>query len=382
MSTLARALIDLGAIAHNTTLLARAAGSAGLMAVVKANGFGHGAPQVARTAVANGAAWLGVTSLREALELREAGITAPILMWLYTPLDDLDAALLNDVDVSVNSAEALESLAAAAERTSRVAAVHLKADTGLSRAGATAAEWPHLVTVAAKLQTAGLIRVRGVWSHLAHAEDPGDPGLHRQLDVFATARAQAAEAGIEPALIHLANSAALLQIPQTHFDLVRPGVALYGVEPVPGRSFGLRPAMTLEARVILTKRVGPGTGVSYGPDHIVDRETTLALVPIGFADGVPRRVSGQARVSVHGTRCPIVGRVAMDQMVVDVGNLPVSAGDRVVLFGSGQDGEPTVADWAQWAGTNAHEILTGIGTRVERVHVGEDVRITSWRTAT
>jgi alanine racemase len=290
-------------------------------------------------------------------------------MWLYTPLDDLDAALLHDVDVSVNSVEALESLAAAAERTSRVAFVHLKADTGLSRAGATAAEWPHLLTVAAKLQAAGFVQVRGIWSHLANAEDPTDPGLRRQLDVFAAARAQAAETGITPALTHLANSAASLQIPETHFDLVRPGVALYGVEPVPGRSFGLRPAMTLEATVILTKRVGPGTGVSYGPDHFVDRETTLALVPIGFADGVPRRVSGHARVSVHGTRCPIVGRIAMDQMVVDVGNLPVSAGDRVVLFGPGRDGEPNVADWAAWAGTNAHEILTGIGTRVERVHI-------------
>lgn len=383
MSGLARALIDLDAIAHNTTLLARAAGSAGLMAVVKANGFGHGATQVARTALASGAAWLGVTSSREALELRAAGITAPILMWLYTPFDDLDAALLNNVDVSVNSADALESLAAAAERTARVAAVHLKADTGLSRGGATAAEWPHLLAVAAKLQAAGLLQVRGVWSHLAHAEDPTDPGLRRQLEVFASARAQAAEAGLDPAVTHLANSAALLQIPETHFDLVRPGVALYGAEPIPGRSFGLRPAMTLEATVILTKRVGPGTGVSYGPDHFVDRETTLALVPIGFADGVPRRVTGQARVSVHGTRCPIVGRIAMDQFVVDVGDLPVSAGDRVVLFGTGQDGEPTVADWAGWADTNAHEILTGIGTRVERVYVGDSARpLTSWRTAT
>ncbi|KUL34540.1 alanine racemase [Actinoplanes awajinensis] len=362
-----RAIVDLDAIGHNTRVLAGAAGRAQVMAVVKANGFGHGSVPVARAALAHGASWLGVTSLREAMELREAGIGAPILMWLYTPDDVLDEALLAGVDISVSSARALEALGRTAGRLGRAAAVHLKADTGLSRAGATAGDWPHLLTIAGKMQAAGLITVRGLWSHLATAEDPADPGLHRQLLDFGHARAEAAAAGFTGPLIHLANSAAALQLPQARFDLVRPGIALYGIEPVPGRSFGLRPAMTLESTVILTKRVAPGTGVSYGHDHVVERETTLALVPAGYADGVPRRVTGRAEVTVHGVRRPIVGRVAMDQVVVDVGDLPVSAGDRVVLFGAGG---PSVDEWAAWADTNPHEILTGIGGRVPRCYRG------------
>ncbi|BCJ43440.1 alanine racemase [Actinoplanes ianthinogenes] len=365
-----RAIVDLDAIGHNTRLLHRAAAGARLMAVVKANGFGHGSVEVARAALASGASWLGVTSLPEAMELRAAGIRAPILMWLFAPDDILETALLSDIDLSVSAVRTLESLARAAGRLGRPAAVHLKADTGLSRGGATADDWPHLLTVAAKLRAAGLITVRGVWSHLANAEHPDDPGLHRQLIAFGHARAEAAAAGFPGPLTHLANSAATLHLPQTRFDLVRPGIAVYGVEPVPGRSFGLRPAMTLESTVILTKRVGPGTGVSYGHDHVVTRETTLALVPAGYADGVPRRVAGRAEVAIHGRRVPIVGRIAMDQVVVDVGDLPVRAGDRVVLFGPGDEGEPTVADWARWAETNPHEILTGVGPRVRRCHRG------------
>ncbi|WIM96365.1 alanine racemase [Actinoplanes oblitus] len=362
-----RAIVDLDAIGHNTRLLRRAAGGARLMAVVKANGFGHGAVEVAGAALAAGASWLGVTSPAEAVELRSAGIRAPILMWLYEPDDVPDVP---DVDLSVSAVHTLQSLARVAGRRGRRTAVHLKADTGLSRAGATADDWPHLLTVAAKLQAAGLITVRGVWSHLANAEHPDDPGLRRQLIAFGQARAAAAAIGFPRPLTHLANSAATLHLPQARFDLVRPGIALYGAEPVPGRTFGLRPAMTLESTVILTKRVGPGTGVSYGPDHVVTRETTLALIPAGYADGVPRRVAGRAEVAIHGRRVPIVGRIAMDQVVADVGDLPVRAGDRVVLFGPGERGEPTVAEWARWAETNPHEILTGVGPRVRRCYRG------------
>lgn len=362
MTGLAEAVVDLGAVAHNTRLLTHAAGGAQLMAVVKANGFGHGAAAVARTALANGASWLGVTSLPEALALRAEGITAPLLMWLYAPSENFDLAVRHDIDVSVSSVAALETLADAAG----VAHVHLKADTGLSRGGATADEWPHLVTVAAKLQEQGKIAVRGIWSHLAHAENPADPALHRQIRAFADARALAAAGGVDAPLSHLANSAAALQLPAAHFDLVRAGIALYGVEPVPGRHFGLRPAMTVRATVVLTKRVPAGSGVSYGPDHVTDHETNLALVPIGFADGLPRAAGGQAEVSVRGVRRPVVGRITMDQIVVDVGSLHVRAGDTVTVFGPGAEGEPTVHDWARWAGTNPHEILTGIGTRVPR----------------
>jgi alanine racemase len=364
----AAALVDLDAIAYNTELLARAAGQAQVMAVVKANGFGHGAARVARRALDHGATWLGVTSLTEALALRADGITAPTLVWLYAPSEAMDRALAENIDVSVSSTAALESLAEAAERTGCTASVHLKADTGLSRGGATADEWPHLLGVAAKLRNAGLVTVTGIWSHLASAERPDDPGLRRQLRAFDEARAVAAAAGVVAPLTHLANSAALLQLPEARFNLVRPGIALYGIEPVPGRSFGLHPAMTLQATVIHTKRVPAGTGVSYGPDFVTGRETTLALVPVGYADGVPRRTGSRAQVSIHGVRCPVVGRVAMDQIVVDVGNLHVGAGDTAVLFGSGADGEPTAQQWADWAGTNPHEILTGIGARVARLY--------------
>lgn len=363
MTALAEAVVDLGAIAHNTAILARAAGAAELMAVVKADGFGHGAAPVARVALRHGASRLGVTSAAEALALRAQGIRAPILVWLHAPGEDLERLVNKDVDVSVSSVAALESLARAARRVGRTASVHLKADTGLSRGGATAGEWQHLLTVAAKLADAGLVAVRGIWSHLANAEAPENPGLRCQLDAFGAARAAAAAAGIGAPLTHLANSAAILGLPEAHFDLVRAGAALYGIEPVPGLRHGLRSAMTVRSAVILTKRVAAGTGVSYGPDHVTGRETTLALVPIGYADGVPRAVAGRAHVSLLGARCPIVGRVAMDQIVVDAGDLPVRAGDTAVVLGG--DG-PSVAQWAEWAGTNPHEILTGIGPRVVR----------------
>jgi alanine racemase len=363
---MAEAYVDLDAVAHNTRLLTEAAGGANVMAVVKANGFGHGAVPVAQTALEHGATWLGVTSPAEALALRAAGLTAPTLIWMYPPTETFADLLPAGVDISVGSIAALEAVAEAAERAGLVAQVHLKADTGMSRGGAIADEWPELVAWARKFELAGLLRIRGIWSHLANAETPGDPGLQRQLQAFDLARRTAAGARIEAPVTHLANSAAALQLPQTRFDLVRIGIALYGIEPVPGRTFGLRPAMTVQAQILLTKRVPAGTGVSYGPDYYTDRETTLALVPLGFADGVPRQSAGRACVAIHGVRCPVVGRVSMDQIVVDVGDLPVGSGDIAVMLGPGTDGEPTAVEWAEWAGTNPNDILTGIGARLPR----------------
>lgn len=360
------ALIDLDAIAHNTRALARACGRADLMAVVKADGFGHGGAAAARAALRNGASWLGVTSATEAMALRDRGITAPILMWLYVPDEDLSPVVRAGVDVSVPSVAHLTGVAAASVRAGCPASVHLKVDTGLSRNGATLDEWPDLVRLARKHQQEGTLAVRGIWSHLANAERPGDPSVDRQTALFRAACRTAAEAGLEPSVRHLANSAALLLRPATRFDLARAGIALYGVEPVPGRSYGLRPAMTLRAEVMLTKRVPAGSAVSYGHDHHTDRPTTLALLPLGFADGVPRSASGKGEVLIRGARCRIAGRVAMDQIVVEAGDLPVVPGDVAVFFGPGDLGEPTVDDWAGWAGTNPHEILTGIGVRVPR----------------
>jgi alanine racemase len=364
--SLAYATVDLAAIAHNTALVAKAAGGARLMAMVKADGFGHGAAQVARTALAHGASWLGVTSQTEAMALRHQGIDAPILMWLYGPSEDLSPAVAASVDVSVASTAHLGCIADAARRTRHAAAVHLKIDTGLGRSGALPADWPALVAAARRLEQAGVIRVVGIWSHLGNAEDPSDPHLAEQSRLFGEAFEASRAAGLAPQLRHMANSAALFQMPELHFDLVRAGIALYGVEPVARRRVGLRPAMTLQAQIILTKRVPAGTPVSYGHAYATRRETTLALVPVGFADGVPRVAWQRASVAIRGVRCPVAGRVAMDQFVVDAGDLPVEIGDTAILFGPGRDGEPTAEEWAAWADTNPHEILTRVGSRVAR----------------
>ncbi|MGA5300917.1 alanine racemase [Nucisporomicrobium flavum] len=370
MTAMAEAVVDLDAIAHNAGVLAAASGPAGMMAVVKADGFGHGAAEVARTALRHGATWLGVASVPEALALRAQGFTEPLLLWLYPPTETFDEVLRAGIDVSVGGVEALEALADAADRTGTVATVHLKIDTGMSRGGAPVEEWMQLFTWARKFESAGLLRVRGLWSHLAGAEDPQSAHLRTQLHEFEVGRQTALTAGIDPPILHLANSAAGLQIPEARHDLLRAGIGLYGIEPVPGRSFGLRPAMTVRAQVLLTKRVPAGTGVSYGPDFFTDRETTLALVPLGFADGVPRQAAGRAEFLVHGVRCPVAGRVSMDQVVLDVGDLPVRAGEYAVMFGPGDGGEPTAAEWAAWAGTNPNDILTGIGARVSRRYEG------------
>lgn len=364
------AVVDLAAIAHNTELLAGRARGA-LMAVVKADGFGHGMVQVARTALAHGASALGVTSCAEALELRAAGITAPVLSWLHAAHEDFGPALRAGIELSASSSEHLAGIAASAERTGAVASVHLKADTGLSRNGAAMHDWPELVAGARGFEERGLLSVTGLWSHLTHADQPRHPGTAVQMRVFDQAVAHAREAGLRPMLCHLANSAATLALPGSHYDLVRVGIGLYGVEPVRGETFGLSPAMSLRSHVINVKRVPGGTGVSYGHDYTTGRDCTLALVPLGYADGVPRSAAGRAQVWIGGVRRPIAGRVAMDQFVVDVGEGEVGLGDEVVVLGNGARGEPTVAEWAGWAGTNPHEILTGIGGRVPRRHVRE-----------
>jgi alanine racemase len=365
VSSLGEAVVDLGAIAHNTEVLARYS-TGEMMAVVKADGFGHGMIQVADTTLAHGATWLGVTSLAEAAQLREAGVTAPVLSWMHLPDEDFRPAIDSDVDLSVSSPEHLAGIAAAAVRAGRAAAVHLKIDTGLSRNGAPAAEWPGLVEQARKFEIDGLVVVRGIWSHLANADRIGDPSVSAQLRCYEDALALAKDAGLDPEWRHVANSAGILAVPSAHYELTRAGIGLYGVEPIPGRTHGLVPAMALHTRAIMVKRVATGTGVSYGHQYVTRHDSTLALVPLGFADGVPRLLTNRGEVLVNGTRCRIAGRVAMDQFVVDARDLQVHLGDDVLLFGNGESGEPTVAEWAVWADTNAHEILTGIGGRVPR----------------
>jgi alanine racemase len=363
--------IDLDAIRHNVTRL-RAATSADVMAVVKGDGYGHGMVPAARAALDAGAAWLGVCTLDEALGLRAAGITAPVLAWLLSPGLPLHKGVAADVDLSTGTRHGLAELVEAARQAGRTARIHLKADTGLSRGGAVTGDWPTLVEAAAKAQADGDVDVVGVWSHLVYADVPDHPTVDAQLERFHAALAVAGRYGITPRYRHLANSAATLTRPDTHFDLVRPGISVYGLTPIPGRDFGLRPAMTARARVLLTKRVPAGQGVSYGHTYTTAAETTLALVPLGYADGIPRIASNAGPVALGGKLRRIAGRVCMDQVVLDCGDDDVAAGDVAVLFGPGDDGEPTADDWAAVCDTINYEIVTRFGSvRVPRVYDGE-----------
>jgi len=365
------AVVDLAAIRSNVATL-KAATRAEVMAVVKADGYGHGLAQSVDAARAGGATWFGTATLDEAIDVRASGAEEPVLAWLWTPAETaaLRTALAQDVDVSVSNLWQLDALRAAAAELGRTARVHLKIDTGLSRNGSYVTDWPDLVTATAKAQAAGELEAFGVWSHFAYADAPGHPTIARQIEAFGDALAVAERAGVRPQVRHLANSAATLTLPAAHFDLVRPGIAVYGLSPVPAESdFGLIPAMTLRAGLASVKRVRAGEGVSYGHTYTTGRETTLALVPLGYADGVPRHASNAGPVSINGRRFTISGRVCMDQFVVDVGDLPVQPGDAAVLFGPGRDGEPTAQDWADVLDTIHYEIVTRVGARVPRVYV-------------
>ncbi|WP_104523756.1 alanine racemase [Blastococcus atacamensis] len=367
----AEVVVDLDAIAANTAVLRERVGRP-LMAVVKADGYGHGLVPAARAALAGGADQLGVAVLAEGLALRDAGITAPVLAWLNGPGADYAAALSADLEVSVNAVWGLTAVVAAARATGRTARLHLFVDTGLSREGATMAEWPALVAAAARAQTDGDVVVVGLWSHMAYADAPTHPTIGAQVAVFEEAVAIARAAGLTDARRHLANSAATVALPDTWFDMVRPGIAVYGLDPMGGdaAAHGLRPAMTVRARVALTKRVPAGAGVSYGHTYTTAGETTLALVPVGYADGVPRAGGNSAPVLAAGAQRTIAGRVCMDQFVVDVGDAAVAPGDEVVLWGPGDGGEPTAQQWADAVGTIHYELVTRIGGRFARRYVG------------
>jgi alanine racemase len=367
------AMIDLDAVRESTATLVARAGNAATMAVVKADGYGHGMVPCAQAALDGGASWLGVAVLEEALALRAAGFTVPVLCWLIAPGERLDAAVAADIDLSASAPWVLDEIAAAAQAAGRPAKVHLKADTGLTRSGATAADWPALCDAAAALESEGLVEVVGVWSHFAYADMPGHPSVQAQVGRFTDAADIAEKAGLRPRLRHLANSAATLVSPEAHFDLVRPGISVYGLSPGSdvGRSaeLGLRPAMRLTARVMIAKRAPAGSGVSYGHRYVTAAETTLAVVPLGYADGVPRAATNLGEVLLAGRRRRIAGTVCMDQFVVDVGDDQVAAGDEVVLFGPGDGGEPTADDWAAVLGTINYEIVTRVGLRVPRVYL-------------
>ncbi|MEO3755129.1 alanine racemase [Streptomyces sp. B6B3] len=372
-----RADIDLAALRANVRALrARAHGGAGVMAVVKADGYGHGLLQSARAARQGGAAWLGTATAEEALALRADGDTGPVLCWLWQPGGPWRQAIEADVDVSASGRWALAEIVAAARAAGRTARVHLKADTGLGRNGCQPADWPDLIAAARAAEAEGAVRVTGLWSHFACADEPGHPSIAAQQAAFTEALAVAARAGLDPEVRHFANSPATLTLPAAHYDLVRPGVAIYGLSPSPEigdpQDFGLRPVMTLRARLAGVKRVPGGHGVSYGHRYTTPGETTLALVPAGYADGIPRHASGGGPVLVAGKWRTVAGRVAMDQFVVDLGGDAAAPGDEAVLFGPGDRGEPTAEDWARASGTIGYEIVTRIGPRVPRVYLDDE----------
>ena len=367
--TMREASIDVGAIEDNVRHLRRLTDSE-VIAVVKADGYGHGAARAAAAALAGGATRLGVADIGEAIALRRAGIDAPVLAWLHAPGADFAEAAAQRIELGISSLDQLQRAASAAS-ADRPVAVHLKLETGLSRNGVPPEEWPVVVAEAARLERIGRLRIVALFSHLSNASEADDRAA---LAAFLEGVGAAAALGVAPPLRHIAATCAAIDLPESRLGCVRLGIGIYGLSPFPDRSsadLGLRPAMTLRAAVVAVRRVPPGAGVSYGYDHRTARETTLALVPLGYADGVPRQASGGGAVAIGGRTFPVAGRVAMDQIVVDVGDHPVRVGDEAVLFGDPTLGAPAATTWADAAGTINYEIVTRVGPRVPRREMSE-----------
>jgi len=403
----ARAVVDLDAIRDNVRALRATAPTAQVMAVVKADAYGHGLAPSARAALAGGATWLGAAQSTEALAVRAAVGPGPrVLTWLYAPGAPFADLVRDDVDVAIAAAWALDEVADGARTVGRPARVHLKIDTGLGRNGLTAEDLPAVLDRAAALQAEGALSVVGVMSHFALADEPDDPSVKMQLHAFEEVVRVIEAAGMPLEVRHIANSAAVLTNPSAHYDLVRPGIAVFGLSPVPQLGapgdYGLRPAMTLEARLATVKRVPAGHGVSYGHFYTTPQDTVLGVIPLGYADGIPRHASGGSLgpggpVLVGGgvddVAAPdaglgtarvlrVAGRVCMDQIMIDLGPYASEqAGDVVTLFGTSDGlaraGAPNAEDWAQAAGTISYEIVTRLGARVPRVYAGTAGRETA-----
>ena len=371
-SARAEIVVDLAAIRHNVRRLRAIVGpDVAMMTVVKADGYGHGMVPVARAAREAGAQWLGVATLDEALALRAAGDEGRLLCWLAVPGEDYAAAAAAGIDVTAYTTEELDEIVEAGSRPR----VQLKLDTGLSRGGASRADWSRLFAHAAELQQAGRLDITGIWSHLAASDEPDDPVNEVQERAFLEAIDLAEAFGVQPELRHLANSAAAVLRPSARFNLVRCGIATYGLDPAPGHTHDLDlvPAMTVRARLVMSKLIAAGDGVSYGHTWVAEHDTSVGIVPAGYGEGIPRAAGNAASVRVGDAWRPIRGRVCMDQFVVDLdGDLP-PAGTEVVLFGSGRHGEPTAQDWAVAVDTINYEIVTRVGGRLARRYVDEEL---------
>ncbi len=362
--------VDLGAVAHNVAVLIERVAPAQVCAVVKANGYGHGAVSVARAAVGAGASWLAVALVDEGVELREAGLDAPVLVLSEPRPEEMARVVAEGLTAAVYTLEGITALAEAARVAGVVARVHLKVNTGMNRVGAQPGE---VLTLARALDADPALRLEALWTHCAVADEPDHPFTAEQLDRFRAAVVELEAAGLRPPLLHVANSAAALVHPEARFDLVRAGIAVYGIDPAPALAgvAALQPALSVRAHVTHVKQVGAGERVSYGLRHEFDADTTVATVPLGYADGVPRRLSGVGgEVLVGGRRRPIVGVITMDQLMVDCGDVPVAVGDEVVLIGRQGDEAVTANEWGDRLGTIGYEVVCGIGARVPRVYLG------------
>jgi alanine racemase len=362
--------VDLDAVRANVAALAEFAAPAALLAVVKANGYGHGAVPVARTALAGGARWLGVARVEEGAQLREAGIDAPVMVLSEPPAENAGVVVAAGLTPVVYTEPGVDALADAAEAAGERLAVHLKVDTGMHRVGCTPSR---ALGLAQRVARSASLELAGVCTHLAVADEPDDPFTGEQLGCFDAVLDQLGRAGLRPPLVHAANSAALLTRPDARYDLVRIGIACYGLDPAPGLASGLalRPALSLRARVTMVQDLPAGAAVSYGRRYRLERPGRVATVPVGYADGVPRNfglVGGE--VLVRGRRLPVAGVVTMDQLLVDAGDAPVEIGDQVVLLGEQGAERITATEWAQRLGTISYEVVTRIGARVPRTYCG------------
>ena len=362
--------IDLGRLSQNVETLKRKVNGPAVMAVVKANAYGHGLVPSAKAAKRGGADWLATALLSEAIDLRDAGLTGPILTWLNTIDDQFTECVEKDIDLGVNSLESLAAISESAKRAGKPARVHVKVDTGLGRNGVTITDLPDLISELKQAQNNGHINVVGVMSHFAYADEPSNSTIGEQIGNFKIAVDALTDANFELEVRHLSNSAATLGLPHTYFNLVRPGVAIYGISPGPevgsAPDHDLKPVMRLRAPIVLIKKVPAGTGVSYAHQYHTSSDTQLALIPAGYADGIPRSASNKGPVLIGGKRFTVSGRVCMDQFVVDIGDTEASVGDDAILFGDPVNGEPSVNEWADAAGTINYEIITRIGPRVHR----------------
>ena len=375
MSNLLGAYVDLAAIRHNVKVLQNLAKNSEVMAVVKADAYGHGLVPVAKAARQGGATWLGTALLEEAISLRNSGDSGRILTWLGSPNDKWQECIDLGIDISVSSIEIASGVIKAAKKIGKKAKIHIKVDTGLGRNGVMPGDLADLTSLLEEATANGLVEVVAVWTHFALADAPSSPTIAKQLEVLDASFKFVESRGFKNLMKHAANSAATLTSPHTHFDLVRPGIAVYGITPGgevgKASEYGLRPAMTLKAQAALVKDVPAGHGISYGAEYVTKQNTKIALIPLGYADGIPRIAGNKGPVLANGKKFSVAGRVCMDQFVIDIGDLDFSTGDEVILFGDPAQNEPDVEEWAKASQSIGYEIVTRLGSRVPRIYLNE-----------